>query len=147
FPSGWMFTAPVAGTYFIRVGALGAPGPYRVRTGQVHRGLERGRDQRDIFVGYSDDGVNWSDPVPLTADSPAGYDSFTPEVAVAPDGGLYCTWYDYRDAPAATDGGQASVYMARSGDGGLNWTTLGAMTDTLSDWTAALTNITPNQGD
>ena len=67
--------------------------------------------------------------------------------AVAPDGGLYCTWYDYRDAPAATDGGQASVYMARSGDGGLTWTTLGAMTDSLSDWTAARSNIIPNQGD
>jgi len=147
FPSGWMFTAPATGTYYIRVGALGAPGSYRLRTGAVHRGLERGRDQRDIFVGYSDDGATWSDPVPLNTDEPAGFDSFTPELAVAPDGGIYCTWYDYRDAAPATNGGQASVYMARSGDGGLTWTTLGAMTDTLSDWTAAISNILPNQGD
>jgi len=146
FPSGWLFTAPATGTYYVRVAAVGAPGAYRLRTGFVHRDLERGRDQRDVFVGYSDNGTAWSDPK-LLSDDPVGYDSFVPEVAVAPDGGLYCSWYDYRDAPAAKDGGAASVYLARSGDGGTTWTTLGALADSLSDWTAANTNIQPNQGD
>jgi hypothetical protein len=39
------------------------------------------------------------------------------------------------------------VYLARSGDGGASWTTLGAVSDTLSNWTAAVSNIEPNQGD
>jgi hypothetical protein len=146
FPSGWLFTAPSNGTYFIQVAANNGLGGYRIRTGNVHRDTERGRDQRDIFVGYSDDGVTWSNPVRLNEDAP-GFDQFTPEVTAAPDGGVYCTWYDYRDSAPAKDGGEASVYMARSGDGGLTWTTLGALTDTLSDWSAAGTNIVPNQGD
>ena len=146
FPSGWLFTAPSNGTYFIQVAANNGLGAYRVRTGNVHRGSERGRDQRDVFVGYSDDGLTWSEPVRLNEDAP-GFDQFTPEIVAAPDGGLYATWYDYRDAAPAKDGGEASVYMARSGDGGLTWTTLGALTDTLSDWSAAGTNIVPNQGD
>jgi len=146
FPSGWLFTAPSNGTYFIQVAANNGLGGYRIRTGNVHRDTERGRDQRDIFVGYSDDGVTWSNPVRLNEDAP-GFDQFTPEIAAGPDGGVYCTWYDYRDSAPAKDGGEASVYMARSGDGGLTWTTLGALTDTLSDWSAAGTNIVPNQGD
>ena len=146
FPSGWLFTAPSSGTYFIQVAANNGLGAYRIRTGNVHRDNERGRDQRDIFVGYSDDGMTWSNPVRLNEDAP-GFDQFTPEIAAAPDGGVYCTWYDYRDSAPAKDGGEASVYMARSGDGGLTWTTLGALTDTLSDWSAAGTNIVPNQGD
>jgi hypothetical protein len=146
YPWGWMFTAPVSGTYYIRVGSGGGTGSYRIRTGTVHRDNERGRDQRDVFVGFSDDGISWSNPVRVNEDAP-GYDQFTPEVAAAPDGGVYCTWYDYRDSPPATDGGQASVYMARSGDGGLTWTTLGPLTDVLTDWSATSTNIKPNQGD
>ena len=146
FPVGWMFTAPVAGTYYIRVAPRFGFGVYRLRTGEVHRDLERGRDQRDVFVGHSDDGLTWSDPVRLSQDAP-GFDSFTPEVAVAPDGGAYCSWYDYRDAAAVKDGGEASVYLARSGDGGVTWNTLGALTDSVSDWTAAVSNIAPNQAD
>jgi hypothetical protein len=99
-----------------------------------------------VFVGYSDDGLTWSVPTRVNEDPP-GFDDFIPEIAVAPDGGVYCTWYDYRDSPAATDGGRASVYMARSGDGGQTWTTLGALTDALSNWGGAATNIIPNQGD
>src|SRR5262245_5654361 len=81
FPTGWLFTAPVTGTYFVRVAAFAATGSYRVRTGAVHRDNERGRDQRDVFVGHSDDGTNWSVPVRLSDDAP-GFDSFIPEVAV-----------------------------------------------------------------
>jgi len=146
FPLGWMFTAPASGTYYIRVGTSSNAGSYRIRTGTVHRDQERGRDQRDVFVGYSDDGLTWSTPVRLNEDPP-GFDDFTPEIAAAADGGVYCTWFDYRDSAPAKDGGEASVYMARSGDGGLTWTTLGALNDVLSDWTATGTNIVPNQGD
>jgi hypothetical protein len=146
FPLGWTFTAPVSGTYYIRVGTASAAGNYRIRTGTVHRDSERGRDQRDVFVGYSDDGFAWGTPVRVNADAP-GYDQFTPEVAAAPDGGVYCTWYDYRDSAPAKDGGEASVYMAQSSDGGFSWTELGALNDVRSDWSAASTNIVPNQGD
>src|SRR5207302_2041889 len=34
-----------------------------------------------------------------------------------------------------------------SGDGGATWTTLGTITDTLTNWTATATNLRPNQGD
>jgi hypothetical protein len=143
-----MFTAPSTGTYFLRVASnIGNTGAYRLRTGFVTRGSERGRDQRDIFVGSSDDGLHWAEPARVNVDDPIGFDDFTPEVAVAPDGGVYCSWYDYHDSAPAKNGGEAAVYLARSGDGGLNWTTLGALTDSLSDWTNAATDILPNQGD
>jgi hypothetical protein len=80
-------------------------------------------------------------------DEAIGYDDFTPEVAVAPDGGVYCSWYGYQDSAPQKNGGEAGVYLSRSGDGGLGWTTIGALADTLSDWTNALTDIIPNQGD
>jgi hypothetical protein len=148
FPIGWLFTAPSTGTYYVRVRSAGGTGPYRLRTGEVHRGLERGRDQRDVFVAYSDDGSIWSDPARLSEDAP-GFDAFTPEVAVAPDGVAYCSWYDYRDAAPQTDGGESSVYLARSGDGGITWTPLGPMSDTRSNWSPSVTvtNLLPNQGD
>ena len=146
FPSGWMFTAPTSGTYYIQVGPKLSQGRYRLRTGTVHRDNERGRDQRDVFVGFSDDGLSWSTPVRVNEDPP-GFDQFTPEVNAAPDGGVYCTWYDYRDSAPAKDGGEAGVYMAHSGDGGSTWTTLGPVADVLTDWSATGTNLIPNQGD
>lgn len=146
FPSGWMFTAPVTGTYFLRIGSRLGTGAYRLRTGFADRTTERGRDQRDVFVSWSDDGVTWSAPTALSDDA-VGLDSFVPEVAVTADGGAYCAWFDYRDAAPATNGGQAAVYVARSDDGGRTWATLGAMTDTLSQWSGTPSNIEPNQGD
>jgi hypothetical protein len=145
-PSGWLFTAPASGTYYVRVGARTGSGSYHLATGFADRVGERGRDQRDVFVAASDDGVTWSTPSALSDDA-VGFDAFLPEVAVAADGGAYAAWFDYRDAPTATNGGQAAVYLARSGDGGVSWTTLGAVSDTLSNWTAAVSNIEPNQGD
>ncbi len=145
-PSGWLFTAPAAGTYYVRIGARTGNGSYHLVTGFADRVGERGRDQRDVFVATSDDGITWSTPAALSDDA-VGFDAFLPEVAVAADGGVYAAWFDYRDSPAATNGGQAAVYLARSGDGGGSWTTLGAVSDTLSNWTAAVSNIEPNQGD
>jgi hypothetical protein len=145
-PSGWPFTAPANGLYYLRVLARSGSGSYRVITGNADQNGERGRDQRDVFLATSDDGASWSTPVRLNED-PVGFDNWLPEVAVAPDGGVYATWYDFHDAPPSTNGGRSAVYLARSGDGGVTWTTLGAVTDALSAWSLGTSNIIPNQGD
>jgi hypothetical protein len=150
-PSGWLFTAPATGTYYLAVDSRpgvggGGTGSYRVRIGAADQGGERGRDQRDIFVASSTDGIAWSTPVRVS-DTPVGFDDWLPEVAVAPDGGVYGAWYDFSAAPPATNGGQSTVALARSGDAGITWTTLGQVADVLSNWSASTTNIEPNQGD
>lgn len=145
-PSGWLFTAPSDGTYLLRIDSQSGTGAYRVRLGSADRNGERGRDQRDVFVASSDDGTTWSTPVRLNED-PVGFDNWLPEVTVAPDGGIYSAWYDFHDAPASTSGGQSHVYLARSGDGAITWTTLGAVTDVASAWPPGTSNIEPNQGD
>jgi len=145
-PSGWMFTAPQSGTYYLRVSSKTGTSGYRLQTTLADQTSERGRDQRDVFLGWSPDGVTWSTPLRVNEDAP-GFDNWLPELAVAPDGGLYSAWYDFHDAAPTTSGGAAHVYLARSGDGGATWTTLGAVTDTVSNWTGVPTNIEPNQGD
>ena len=150
-PSGWMFTAPATGNYYLAIDSRpglggGGTGSYRVRTGTADQDGERGRDQRDIFVATSTDGIAWGTPVRVN-ETAIGFDDWLPEVAVAPDGGVYGAWYDFSPAPPATNGGQSGVALARSGDGGVTWTTLGQIADTLSNWTASVTNIEPNQGD
>ncbi len=152
-PSVWLFTAPSTGTYYIRVTSAGGSGAYRVKTGAASRTIERGRDQRDIFATYSDDGATWSTPVQVNT-SAVGFDDWLPEIAVAADptngthgDRVYATWYDFRDATASTCGGQSSIYLARSDDGGASWNTLGPTSDALSSWTSVASNIQPNQGD
>ncbi len=145
-PAGWMFTAPTAGTYYLVVRLRFGSGGYRLRLGPVDRAGERGRDQRDVFVSSSMDGTAWTTPVRLT-ESPVGFDDWLPEVAVAPDGGVYSAWYDWSQASPASNGGESSIVLARSGDAGITWTTLGTVSDTLSRWSASSTNIEPNQGD
>ena len=145
-PSGWLFTAPVSGTYYLRVSSVFGIGAYRLKTTLAGQTAERGRDQRDVFVGCSPDGLTWSAPLRVNEDPP-GFDNWLPELAVAPDGGVYSAWYDFHDAGPATNGGESSVYLGRSGDGGATWTTLGAVTDTLSRWSGIANNIAPNQGD
>lgn len=144
---GWIWTAPATGAYYLRVASQVATGGYRLRTGLATRGSERGSDQRDVFVSHSDNaGASWSTPVRVD-DTGVGLDGWLPEVAVGPNGDVYCAWYDWRDAPAATSGGESHVYLARSTDGGGSWTSLGATSDTLSNWTACDSYIAPNQGD
>jgi hypothetical protein len=145
-PSGWMFTAPDSGVYYVRIASFSGTGGYRVRTGVATTNGERGRDQRDVFVTSSDNGTTWSAPVRLSDDRP-GFDAFIPEVAVSADGIAWAAWFDYRDSAPLKSGGEASVYMARSNDGGATWSTLGAVTDSLSSWSDAVSNIEPNQGD
>lgn len=142
----FMFTAPAAGTYFFRVAANGATGPYSIKTGLATRTTERGRDQRDVFVTSSDNGTTWTTPVRVSQ-SPVGFDDWLPEVAVDANGRVYCTWFDFRDAAAATNGGQSNIYMAFSDDAGSSWSQMGASSDATSDWTNVTSNIQPNQGD
>jgi hypothetical protein len=146
-PAPWIFTAPTTGTYYVRVTCVSGSGPYQVRTGPASRASERGRDQRDVFTSWSDNGgVSWSTPVRMNQDA-VGYDGWLPEVAVAPDGQVACAWYDWRDATASTAGGESSVYLATSEDGGATWTEKGAITDARTAWTNVSTNIVPNEGD
>lgn len=142
----FLFTAPTAGTYFFRVASNPATGAYTIKTGNASATTERGRDQRDVFVTSSNDGTTWSAPVRVSQ-SPVGFDDWLPEVAVDGNGRVYCTWVDFRDAAAQTNGGQSNQYMAFSDDGGTNWAQMGATSDATSDWTNVGSNIAPNQGD
>ena len=147
FQPGWIWTAPANGNYYVRVASQFGSGSYRLRTGIATRTSERGTDQRDVFVAWSDNnGASWSTPVRVD-DAPIGLDGWLPEVAVGTDGQVYTGWYDWRDAPAATSGGESQIYLARSSDGGSTWAPLGAASDTLSNWTACESYIQPNQGD
>lgn len=147
FQPGWIWTAPANGNYYLRVASQSGTGGYRLRTGLATRGSERGTDQRDVFVAHSDNGgVTWSTPVRVD-NAPVGHDGWLPEVAVGADGRVYSAWYDWRDGPAAASGGESHVYLARSANGGVGWTQLGAASDTLSNWTDCQSYIAPNQGD
>lgn len=143
----WIFTLPVNGTYTLRVASTGSTGAYQVRTGFAANTGERGRDHRDAFVTWSDNGTTWSNPPVRINDEPAGLDDWLPEVAVSGQGRVYAAWYDWRDAAAGTCGGQSNIYLARSDNGGASWFPLGTTSDATSVWTNVASNIQPNQGD
>jgi hypothetical protein len=147
YQPGWIWTAPATGNYYIRVASQFGSGGYRLRTGLAIHGSERGADQRDVFVASSDNnGAAWSTPVRVD-DAAIGLDGWLPEVTVGADGQVYCAWYDWRDAPSPTSGGESQIYLARSSDGGATWNPFGVASDTLSNWTACDSYIQPNQGD
>ena len=140
----WTYTAPVSGTYHLRVAASSWRSMgYRVRTVAGARGAERGRDQRDAFVTWSDDGASWATPSRVN-DGAIGYDDYLPEVAVGGDGLPYVAAYDFRDD---TYGSRANVYLSRSADGGATWTNGARLTSTGTNFTTAVTNMAPNMGD
>jgi hypothetical protein len=149
-----VWTAPSTGTYYLRMAYLdvlgggGSPGPYRVMTGvDPPTAGERGRDQRDVFVAYSDNrGTTWSTPSRVNADPP-WLDNWLPEMAVPTDGMPYVIWYDWRDATAASCAGRSHVYVSHSADGGATWVAGAAVTSTESIWSGARSNLVPNQGD
>lgn len=143
----WIYTAPTAGKYYLRVSSFTGSGTYSVSTCAAVHGGERGRDQRDAFVSFSDNGgTSWSPPARVSA-SAVGFDDWLPEVAVGANGDVYAAWYDWRDAAPTTNGGESSVYLARSADGGVTWAELGATSDARTTWTGLNTNIVPNEGD
>ncbi len=143
----YMFTAPAAGTYYLRYAPVFGNSPigsYRVRTAYGGGpGGYRARDQRDAFVKYSDNGTSWNGPLRLNDDG-IGFDDFLPEVIVGADGCPYATWFDFRDD---TYGSRANQYASRSQDGGATWQANARFTSATSNFTTSLSNIAPNQGD
>jgi hypothetical protein len=140
----WCFMAPVNGTYFLRMQQISSRSmTYRVRTTYGTRATERGRDQRDIFTAWSDNGTTWSPPVQVN-DNATGFDEFLPEVGVGADGLPYAMWFDYRDD---TNGSRSHIYVSRSTDGGASWAANQRITTANSNFSTAPVNIAPNMGD
>ena len=150
------FTLPVSGTYYLRCASWedNSTGAYRIVTGlDTPTPGERARDHRDAFAAWSDDGTTWSTPA-RASDSPAGFDDWLPEVAVAGDNTNaqvgdsrpYCLWYDWRES-ASICGGGSTVHLSRSDDHGATWAPVGTLSATQTDWTNVGSNIAPNQGD
>ena len=142
-----VWTAPTSGTYYLRLAALsgGAAGGYRVSTGVAAVGPERGRDSRDVFAAYTDNGTSWSTPVRVN-DTSALYNEFLPEIMVAADGMPYVTWFDWRDDVC---GARSYQYLSRSGDGGVTWGANQRFSDVQNNWTAVSqsSNLAPDMGD
>ncbi|HTR96572.1 MAG TPA: FlgD immunoglobulin-like domain containing protein [Candidatus Acidoferrales bacterium] len=140
----YTFTAPVSGTYFLRmIAASWRTLSYDIKTAIGTPGSERGRDQRDGFVTWSDDGVTWSTPTRVNDDG-IGYDLFFPEPAVGSDGAVYVTWFDHRDD---LYGDRANVDATRSVDGGQTWAANQTISSAQSNFTTSHSNIAPNMGD
>src|SRR5207249_8905862 len=129
----YTLTAPTACTYTLRMGPIDGSspiGPYRVVTGFGVRGTERGREQRDVFVSWSDGGATWSTPVRVN-DDPVGFDDYLAEVGVGSDGFPYAEWFDFRDEPY---GATANQYGSRSTDGGATWQANQRLSDVSTNW-------------
>ncbi len=136
--------APVSGTYYLRLAATSYQAQsYTIYTAIGARVSERGRDQRDAFVAYSDNSATWSTPTRIDDDA-VGYDLFLPELAVGGDGCVYARWFDHRDD---TYGSRANIYMTRSVDGGATWAANQLVTSAQSNFTTSPSNIAPNMGD
>ena len=67
-----------------------------------------------------DGGLHWSPPVRINPD-PSVW-AFTPQVHVAVDGVIGVLYYDLRSNTANTATLPTDTWLARSGDGGVNWT-------------------------
>jgi hypothetical protein len=142
-----LFTLSKTGDYFVTVAPHNdSTGSYRLSTGLALHGPERGRDQRDVFVAHSDDGLTWSAPARAN-DSPAGYDDWLPELAVAGDGKPYLAWLDWRDGDPENCGAASTLYLTRSDDGGDSWTSLGPVGEAPTVWSRVFSNQVPNMGD
>jgi len=141
-----VFTIPVSGLYTLRVAAFAGSGNYTVDTGLNGSITERGRDSRDVFTSFSDNGSTWSVPTRVNGEA-AGLDDWLPEVAVASDGNVYASWYDWRDGPGSMCGGASMLYLSRSANFGVSWPDGSPVTDAFTPWTSVVSNIAPNQGD
>ncbi|HET7225102.1 MAG TPA: FlgD immunoglobulin-like domain containing protein, partial [Candidatus Eisenbacteria bacterium] len=140
------FMAPAAGRYYLRFAPASGTsliGNYRIRTKIGDIGTERGRDQRDVFVTWTDDGNTWSTPARANSD-PTGFDDYLPEIAVAPDGCPYVMWRDHRND---VYGSRTQQMIARSLDGGTTWGLNQPISSAIGNFTTALSNLVPNQGD
>lgn len=139
-------TAPIPAVYFVRFRptSAGVAGTYRIRTllGQAAPG-DRGRDRRDVFAAYTDNGVTWSLPA-MMSDSPIGYDDWLPEIQIGEDGHAYGAWYDFRDDPY---GAESHIRVAAALQPAAGFAGSHVLSSTLSDWTGVNANFVPNQGD
>lgn len=142
----FVFTLPADGTYYLRVtSASSTVGNYRFQTAfDSPSPGERGRDHRDQFHAFSDDGgTTWSAPVRLS-DSDPWFDGIFPEVTVDGFGGVHVFWHDFRD-----DGGCGALsleYLVSSGDGGTLWGANRRLSDVASFWSFNACG-SANQGD
>ncbi len=140
----FVYTAPTSGTYFVRIAGISRRQMfYRIRTAFGATVSERGRDQRDAFTAWSDDGSTWSTPTRMNDDA-VGFDNWLPEVGVGGDGMPYGMWFDHRDD---TYGSRAHIYLTRSADGGATWAANQRVTSVQLNFTTAPVNIAPNEGD
>ena len=80
------------------------------------------------IIRSMDNGATWSTPIFIADNASVGTtdpqtgtrvrdSSLIPEIAVAPDGGLWVTWQDARFNGGAHDG----IVVSHSGDGGMTW--------------------------
>ncbi len=140
----FVFTAPVAGTYFMRLAQVSNRSVgYRIRTMAASSAGDLGRDQRDVCVSYSDNGTSFSTPVRVNDDA-VGFDNFLPEVMFGGDGIPYLHWYDHRDD---LYGSRAWIYTARAGAFGGAWQPSTKLSTAQSNFTTSASNIAPNHGD
>jgi hypothetical protein len=143
-----VFTAPTTATYYLRIASYAQQntGKYRIRTTVHDTALPgRSRDQRDVFIASSDNGVAWSTPVRAN-DSPGHFDDWLPEVAVDGRGHVFVDCYDWRDA-AALCGGGSNAYLYESTDGAASFGAGVRMSNYTTPWSAVYSTLIPNQGD
>jgi hypothetical protein len=80
-----------------------------------------GGSHPDVVLSKSTDaGKRWSTPVKVNQTTPDAA-AFTPSVAVADDGTVGVSYYDFRDNTPAT-GVPTDVWLTHSHDGGATWT-------------------------
>src|SRR5262249_26301868 len=140
-------TLPISGDFYVTVSPFNdSTGVYRLKTGIATAGGERGRDQRDIFVSYSDDALHWSVPV-RPSDDPPHFDDWLPELAVGGDGHPYLAWYDWREGDPSGCGAASNVILARSEDDGVTWREVAVVTEVPTLWSGVTSNLVPNMGD
>ncbi len=140
----FVFTAPTSATYFMRLAQVSSRTvTYRVRTLAASSAGDRGRDQRDACVSYSDNGTTWATPVRVN-DNAVGFDDFLPEVMVGNDGIAYLHWFDHRDDAF---GSRAWIYTSRNGAVGGSWQSAVKLSSAQSNFTTSASNIAPNHGD
>jgi len=102
------------------------------------------RGNADIYeTSSTDGGRTWSAPIRVNHDSPLdGKDQFQPEVAVAPNGTYYISWFDRRWDP---NNRLVDVAIARSTDDGTIFGPNIRVTNT--SWNPAIDAPVPNKGD
>jgi hypothetical protein len=108
-------------------------------------------DHRDgvarIYCRRSADGINWDGPQdgqPLldsTVGSPADHHDFHPQLALAPDGSIGCSFYEFGPTPTAN---LINTVLARSTDNGHTFTERVTVTD--KPWDPTVDAVTDENG-